>query len=64
MQLKLMVCLMTDTEAQEIINALIDYSCNQVLARMIAYGEPFEVALANYIEEIENEPLGVKNGKI
>lgn len=48
---------MTETEAEEIFTALIDYSYAQVMSRMIAYGKPFEIALANHLEEICNEQV-------
>lgn len=49
-----------DKEAEQIYNSLIDYSLSQVYTRMIVLGEPFEVALANYVEELEND---TPNGK-
>jgi len=46
---------MTDAECQEVIDALMRYTYDQIYARMLVYGEPFEVALANHLEEIQNE---------
>lgn len=48
---------MTDAECQEVINGLINYTYDQIMLRMIAYGEPFEIALANHLEEICNEQV-------
>lgn len=53
----MLVSVDSSPEINEVLNALLDYSMAQVSARMIAYGEPFEVALANYIKEIENEQV-------
>lgn len=44
-----------DKKAEEVFNAVIDYTYTQVAIRMLMYGEPFEIALANHLEEIQNE---------
>ena len=46
---------MTDAECEEVLNALMRYTYDQIYARMLAYGESFEIALANHLEEIQNE---------
>ncbi len=40
-----------DEECELILKQLRDYMYGQVIGRMVAYGETFEEALANYIQE-------------
>lgn len=40
-----------EEECKQILTKLLDYMYSQVTGRMIAYGETFEEALANYLLE-------------
>jgi len=50
---------MTDAECEEVIDALMRYTYDQIYARMLAYSESFEVALVNHLGEIQNEQYAV-----
>lgn len=45
-----------DPEVERIMQAVLDYTANEVFTRMVAYGESFEVALGRiiYPEEVDN----------
>ncbi len=42
---------------KEIFNALIDYTLDQVYAKMVVTGEPFEVAFNEYLKGLSNEQV-------